>query len=224
MIRQKGVLELDHYLDDFSIVGPPDSQQCAKDLETSLAMCEEAGCPVAGEKTEGPATEITLLGIELDSLQLQLRLPQKKLKKLKKLVAKWGKQDGCKKHELESLAGHLSHACKVVRPGRHFLRGIFGLLSRFRRQDDPIRLNAAFRADLEWWLVFVSSWNGVSMMLEECLRAPGVEIWSDASGSWGCGALWGGRWFQLEWSQHQDLADASIAVKELLPIVVAAAI
>ena len=71
MIRQKGVVELDHYLDDFSIVGPPDSQQCAKDLETSLAMCEEAGCPVA-EKTEGPATEITLLGIELDSLGLPL--------------------------------------------------------------------------------------------------------------------------------------------------------
>ena len=224
MIRQKGVSELDHYLDDFSIVGPPDSQQCGKDLETSLAMCEEAGCPVAEEKTEGPATEITLLGIELDSLQLQLRLPQEKLTKLKKLVAKWRKRDGCKKRELESLAGHLSHACKVVRPGRRFLRGIFGLLSRFRRRDHPIRLNAAFRADLEWWHVFVSSWNGVSMMLEECLKAPGVEIWSDASGSWGCGALWGGRWFQLEWSQYQDLADVSIAVKELLPIVVAAAI
>ena len=185
MIRQKGVLELDHYLDDFSIVGPPDSQQCAKDLETSLAMCEEARCPVAGEKTEGPVTEITLLGIELGSLKLQLRLPQEKLKKLRKLVAKWRKRDGCKKHELESLAGHLNHACKVVRPGRRFLRGIFGLLSRFRWQDHPIRLNAAFCADLEWWRVFVSSWNGVSMTLQECLKSPGVEIWSDASGSWG---------------------------------------
>ena len=92
MIRQKGVLELDHYLDDFSIVGPPDSQQCAKDLETSLAMCEEARCPVAGEKTEGPVTEITLLVIELGSLKLQLRLPQEKLKKLRKLVAKWRKR------------------------------------------------------------------------------------------------------------------------------------
>ena len=62
------------------------------------------------------------------------------------------------------------------------------------------------------------------MMLKECLKAPGVEIKSDASGSWGCGALWGGRWFKLDWSQRQDLAEASIAVKELLPIVVAAAI
>ena len=33
--------------------------------------------------------------------------------------------------------------------------------------------------------------------------------------------MWGGRWFQVAWS---DLAGASIAVKELLPIIVAAAI
>ena len=224
MIRQKGVEELDHYLDDFSIVGPPKSQRCQRDLESSLATCEEAGCPVAEEKTKGPATEIILLGIELDSVNLQLRLPQEKLKKLKKLLSSWRKRNGCKKRELESLAGHLSQACKVVRPGRRFLRGIFGLLSHFRRGDHPIRLNAAFRADLEWWHVFLCSWNGVSMMLEECLKSPGVEIWSDASGGWGCGALWGDQWFQLEWSQFYDFASASIAVKELLPIVVAAAV
>lgn len=82
MIRQKGVDELDHYLDDFSVVGPPKTQQCHQDLEVSLATCEEAGCPVAVEKTKGPLTEITLLGIELDSVQLQLRPPQEKLKKL----------------------------------------------------------------------------------------------------------------------------------------------
>ena len=61
-------------------------------------------------------------------------------------------------------------------------------------------------------------------MFEECLKLPGVEVWSDASEGWGCGALWGDRWFQLEWSQYQDFMGASIVVKELLPIVVAAAI
>jgi len=79
------------------------------------------------------------------------------------------------KQELQSLAGHLSHVCKVFRPGRHFLRGIFGLLSQFRKQDHMICLNAAFRPDMEWWHVFVPLWNGVSVMLEECLRSPGIE-------------------------------------------------
>ena len=157
------------------LLAPLYSQQCAKDLETSLAMCEEAGCPVAGEKTEGPATEITLLGIELDSLQLQLRLPQEKLTKLKKLVVKWRKRDGCEKRELESLAGHLSHACKVVRPGRRSLRGIFGLLSCFRRRDHPVLsqcgipcrsgMVACLCVLMEWGIddvgrVFKGTWGG----------------------------------------------------------------
>jgi dTDP-4-amino-4,6-dideoxygalactose transaminase len=66
---------------------------------------------VAGEKTEGPTTLITLLGIELGSINLQLKLPWEKLEKLKELVAKWRQRKVCTKRELQSLAGHLSHAC-----------------------------------------------------------------------------------------------------------------
>ena len=59
-----------------------------------------------------------------------------------------------------------------------------------------IRLNAAFRADLEWWHVFASSWSGVTLMREAGLQTPSVEIWSDASGGWGCGAWWGSSGFK----------------------------
>ena len=145
MIRQKGVKDLNHYLDDFAIVGAPSSPECGRSFRTVVDMCEETGFPVAVEKTEGPATKITLLGVELDSELLQLRLLQEKLEKLRELVAKWRKS--CTKRELQSLAGHLNHACKVIRPGRRFLQGILGLLSQCHRQDHMIRLNAAFRAD-----------------------------------------------------------------------------
>lgn len=101
------------------------------------------------------------------------------------------------------------------------MRGVFGLLSQFERKAHPIRLSAALKADLEWWHVFASSWNGVSMMLPE---DPGVEIWSDASGSWGCGAMWEAEWLQLGWSGCGSFYTASIAAKELLPIVLATAV
>jgi len=51
---------------------------------------------------------------------MKLRLPAEKLEKLKKLVAEWRLRKGCKKRDLQSLAGHLSHACKVVRSSRRF--------------------------------------------------------------------------------------------------------
>ena len=73
--------------------------------------------------------------------------------------------------------------------------------------------------------MFATSWNGVSMMREGTKEHDRkVEIWSDASGSWGCGGLWGVRWFQVAWSAWPDFAEASIAAKELLPIIVAVAI
>ena len=38
-----------------------------------------------------------------------------------------------------------------------------------------------------------------------------VEVFSDASGSWGCGAYSGSQWFQFAWSS--DAATKQIAVK-----------
>ena len=76
------------------------------------------GMLVAEEKTMGPSTLLLLLGIELDSEGLQLRLPPEKLEKLRQLVGSWRKRKGCSKRELQSLAGHLNHVYKVVRPGR----------------------------------------------------------------------------------------------------------
>ena len=221
VIRERGVKNLDHYLDDFSLVAPPASPMCKENLGVALGICEELGFQVASEKTEGPATRITLLGIEIDSELWQLRLPQGKLQKLQELVERWRHRKACTKRDLQSLAGHLNHACKVVRPGRRFLRGVFGLLSQFHRRDHMIRLNSAFRADMEWWHVFASSWNGVSMMRD---TSPMVEIWSDASGSWGCGAVWEDQWFQVQWCEWPGFAEASIAAKELLPIITATAV
>ena len=49
-----------------------------------------------------------------------------------------------------------------------------------------------------------------------------VEMVSDASGSWGCGAYWHPHWFQIQWSPRA--LPLPIAVKELLPLVVAVAV
>ena len=76
---------------------------------------------------------------------------------------------------------------------------------------------------MEWWHVFAGSWNGVSLMKEIGLDSPSVEMLSDASGGWGCGACWGYNWFQVRWQDWPAFAGVSIAAKELLPIIVVAA-
>ena len=92
ILHRKSVRTALHYLDDFLLLGPPDRQVCHNNLELPLSLCQELGFPVAPEKTEGPTTSITFLGVELDSVAQQVRLPQDKLSRIQVTIAKWMKQ------------------------------------------------------------------------------------------------------------------------------------
>ena len=128
--------------------------------------------------------------------------------------------------------GKLGHAAQVVPPGKTFMRRLFELLRGTKRAHHQLRLNRETRADLFWWASFLETWNGVSMMgTEPSSITPATHIWTDASGQFGCGAIVPSSesWFQLEWphSYAQEwvrLRDESIALKELLPIVIACAV
>ena len=84
-------------------------------------------------------------------IAMELRLPQKKISELKGLIRVWLGRRSCLKRELQSLVGKLQHACKVVKPGRSFLRRMFELLAGVHKDHHHIRLNTSFRSDLVWW-------------------------------------------------------------------------
>ena len=61
-------------------------------------------------------------------------------------------------------------------------------------------------------------------MLSACAPPPpSTYIKSDASGSWGAGAVWQHRWLQIAWEGEQE-KQQNIATLELIPIVVATAV
>ena len=75
--------------------------------------------------------------------------------RLKALIAQWQHKKACTKRELLSVIGQLQHACKVVRPGRTFLRRMIDLSTHAKELHHYLRLNAAFRSDLQWWATFL---------------------------------------------------------------------
>ena len=92
-------------------------------------------------------------------------------------------------------------------------------MASVRRPQFLIRLNWSVRADLQWWHCFLQSWNGSSFFPPP---TPSTNIYSDASGSFGCGAIdFAIGWFQLQWPDRW--LEVNIATQELLPVVVAAA-
>ena len=91
--------------------------------------------------------------------------------------------------------------------------------ARLKHLSYYTRLTKAFLSDLRWWHLFVTRWNGISFF--DC-SLPNHEIHTDASGSWGCGAVFGNQWMQLAWSNKWLQTD--IMAKELVPIVLSCAI
>lgn len=209
-----------HYLDDFLVFGAPGSNMATTMRPLAEATFTHIGAPIAHHKTEGPSTALTFLGIQIDTNLFQLSLPDDKVRRLQNLLSTWVYRKSCTRRELESLIGHLSHAATVIRPGRIFLRNLFSLLSRLSNPHHYARLNLATRADITWWQSLLLHWNGRSFFPP---ASPTSHLYSDASGLYGCGAYSTevASWFQLQW----PLAwlDTGITAKELVPIVVAAA-
>ena len=75
MIRHVGVKSIFYYLNDFLIIAPADSDQFKVDLGKLMTTFDRLNVPVAEEKTKGPATYLCFLGIEIDTQEMILRLP-----------------------------------------------------------------------------------------------------------------------------------------------------
>ena len=156
VIRRQGVPHIFHYVDDYMLVGKPNAPNCISYLSTLLQTCTSLGVPIAPEKCEGPATTLTVLGIEIDSKLMQLRLPADKLSRLVSSLLEWRDRKSCSKRELLSLLGSLQHAAKVIKPGRAFVRRVIDLTTTRRHIEARIRLNREFRSDVEWWFQMAS--------------------------------------------------------------------
>ena len=66
MVKHEGVNWLDHYLDDFIVLGASDLCECARGLWLLLQVLARTNVPVAPDKQEGPTQKLTFLGIDLE--------------------------------------------------------------------------------------------------------------------------------------------------------------
>ena len=221
VLVHRGIRGVIHYLDDFLLLGSPGSGECARSLALTRATCWELGVPLAEDKIEGPTPSLTFLGIRLSSQPLSVSLPCDKLAVLRNKLGEFlGAKCVRDRASLESLIGHLVHATKVCPLGKAFLSGLFHALHSLK-PGQTRRLNVATRSDIAWWHLLCTTWSGVSVHQFLLLGDPDRHLFTDASGSWGCGAWAMPHWLQSPWPSHHCLS--SIALKELIPVVLAAA-
>ena len=85
----RGIYEVARYLDDYITIGPPESPVCGQRLATICQTCADLGVPLAIDKLESPSTQLTFLGIEIDTVAGVVWLPGDKQACLRQLVQQW---------------------------------------------------------------------------------------------------------------------------------------
>ncbi|XP_021367155.1 uncharacterized protein LOC110459297 [Mizuhopecten yessoensis] len=208
-----------HILDDFLFVAPPGSSKCMEDLANFLTFCQHTQIPIKQSKTVNPCTQLTFLGIELDSSKMEARLPMDKIIKMRQLLDQFSRRRKVTLRELQSLIGLLNFACKVISPGRTFLRRLINLTCGLQKPHHHVRLSREARADIAAWKVFIDSFNGVSMFLDDrWVTTPQLQFFTDASNR-GFGAIFNTSWLFGTWPA--SFTSYHITVKEFFAIVLA---
>ena len=114
------------------------------------------------------------MGIILDSVRMEARLPQDKLIRINQVLNSFKNRWSARLVELQSLIGTLQFACKVVVPGRTFLQRAINLTRGVPSRFHHIRLNKEFFKDLAMWKFF--SPNGMGAPFFSSLLLPLLKI------------------------------------------------
>jgi hypothetical protein len=152
-----------HYLDDFLFVGQQDSLECIDLLNNFQKICDFIGVPIAQEKTEGPVTKLTFLGLEIDTIEQRVRIPENKISQLREKIRAALSRKKLSLKEMQSIIGSLNFACRAVAPGRAFIRRLINSTRGVKASHHMIRMKTGMRADLRTWYSLLSEFNGVSV-------------------------------------------------------------
>ena len=161
-------------------------------------MCKTLNVPLSLDKLVQPSTRITYLGIQIDTTTFTMSLQEDKLKRLKEKLSAWDMSSICTKKDLLSLIGFLSFACKVVKPGRMFLRRLIDLSSTAPRLKSKIHMSSEALSDIQWWRDFIGNWNGRELVHTKSVTSAELSLYTDAS-TIGMGGVMGRKWFAHPW-------------------------
>ena len=96
-------------------------------LSHFFTLAEDINLPVKHTKTVLPTTCALVNGVEIDTIALELRLPQDKLCNHRSMLSKLSKKRTVELKKIQSILGLLAFACSVLVPGRAFLRRLYNL-------------------------------------------------------------------------------------------------
>lgn len=185
------------------------------------ALAARLGWPWSKKKTRPFSSRFRYLGFDWDLVRKTVEITEEKKAKYLNAITGWETGSKVAQDDVRSVLGKLVHCSLVVRDGSSRLP----LLSRFaaafpdRAPNARFKLPESIAADISWWRTRLSQ-PFCGMPVRKIPAPSAVEIFVDASTSWGIGLTVDGDWdhWQLRdgWkSDGRDIGWAEMVAVEL---------
>ena len=123
------------------------------------AIFNYIGVPLADDKSVAPCKRLVYFDLEIDVVNMCIRLPPDKIKRYNQLILTLMSRKKVRLKEIRSLCGLLQFACRTITPGRPFLRKLYDATKRIENPKYFIRVSTHMKEDLAVWLIFLSDYN-----------------------------------------------------------------
>ena len=221
---KSGKRSVEHFLEDFLLAGKAGTGDCWQLMDHFRIICEDLGVPLAEDKTIGPSSILTFLGLEIDTLEMVIRIPQCKLSEVKEKLESALGRTKITLRDLQSLVGSLNVCARAIPSVRAFNRRFCDAMCGINMPSHYIRVSTGMKADIKIWLSFLENFNGTSSFGKNIwLSNSQINLFTDSAGNpdLGCGVFFAGHWTYYQWRDHWHKPDimADITFLELVPIV-----
>ena len=208
------------YIDDFcgAHASFPEAACAFAEFE---ALCEILGLKIAPEKSAYPSTTMEWLGFEFNTVDMQITIPQDKLREVLALMDTWTTRSHATRRDLQVLAGTLNHIALCILPARRFMARILTNL-RSAPQTGWVRIDEEARRDIAWFVKYAEASNG-RVLLQPTLHKLCLECDACLEGGGGFSPThYYSVRFPLEWMVKHHISrlealNVIIAIKSLIP-------
>ena len=198
-----------NYLDDLGSAEDADAAETA--YAALLELLDNFGLQPALHKCVPPCTSMVFLGIEVNTVNMTLKIPEAKWAEINRLLTHWQSKEKANRHDVQVLAGHLNFACRCVKSGRIYLSRILNFLRslpRFQARNIP----DGVKLDVQWWIDLAPLYNGVTL-ITEAQFSDADSIMSSDSCLTGGGAFMEGAY--ITWQYPPEVREKATDINQL---------
>ena len=195
-LRRWGVTAI-HYIDDFIFVAESD-EEAAVAVQKFETICAAWNIPIKQEKDVGPGTNVELLGVVYDTVNMTATMPQGTLERLQQACS-IGLETGMTTKAAASLVGLMTWASSCMPQASAFVTALRYAETKARMENLRfVHLTARIKADLRWWqrAADLTSCRNASILQTKVTAARVLH--GDAGTEWGLGGYDGTTFYKAK--------------------------